>query len=322
MEKALAFIDLLGFSSMVTKDHQRARRILSDFYNLVYNIVLDKDEIKGFLFSDSYLAFSDNKALLINTVCEIYRQCLKQNKNNEDLLTHGFFLLPRGAISIGIIEIQDRLELPNLQKNFMVSPALVHSAKLEGSISGSRLFIAVKSGEQEEEILWNHDIKTILYESNTFTFWENYKYADALWFLDLNKNEIDQKIEVESLIHLAIELVLRNSTTKAVLNQYINTLRIGILSYSKFLTPNLNDPIIDRLIMEFRNEKYWLIWLSIIELFMNSLDSWIVSGHDQLKLFFKEVSLTKGWSNILMEINKPNQAYLKGQFVQFLDEII
>jgi len=39
LEKALAFIDLLGFSQMVSKDYNRAKKVLDYFYNIAYKVL-------------------------------------------------------------------------------------------------------------------------------------------------------------------------------------------------------------------------------------------------------------------------------------------
>jgi len=137
--EALAFIDLLGFSQMVAINHNRSKDILNDFYNITFRIIKQESRVKGNLFSDSFLACSSEPAILVNVVSEIFRECLnKNNLYNFDLSK--FFLLPRGGISFGIVDIQDRIEAPNLSKNFIVSPALVHSAKMENKIKGCKKY--------------------------------------------------------------------------------------------------------------------------------------------------------------------------------------
>ena len=139
-EKTLAFLDLLGFSSMVTRDRDRARDVLSDFYNICFRAIKDIQSIEGNLLSDSLIAYCSDREVLIKCLCKIYRNCLKKNREYDDVSS--FFLLPRGGLSKGVVHIENRIESPNLPKNFIVSPALVHSAKMESSIKGSRLLIA------------------------------------------------------------------------------------------------------------------------------------------------------------------------------------
>jgi len=319
--KALAFIDLLGFSQMVTKDHDKSKNILNDFYNLTFDIIKNEPEIEGDLFSDSLLAHSSNPALLLNTLSKIYRECLKKNDSyNQDDLSH-FFLLPRGGISFGVVDIQNRTEAPNLAKNFIVSPALVHSAKMESQIKGSRLLATDLDDNTRPIFNWNNDVKSVLYENSTFTFWNNFKYSDALWFLDLAKEHQEQKEEVSNLIDVSIKLIHANSrNSNKVLEQHLQTLRIGLLSYSKFLSPNSN-PIITRIIREFEDEKYWLVWLTLFEMVMQSPDNWAFSSNEELITFYKNVSLKKSWSNVIKEINTPRNEYLKDLLNNFVQEL-
>jgi len=179
MEQAVALIDLLGFSEMVKADPTSAARVLDDFYKICFNEIRSVPFIKGHLFSDSLLCYGDDKAALLNCMASIYRKCLSKNENHQ--MGSKCFLLPRGGVSIGILNIEERTELPNLTKNFIVSPALVHSADMERQISGSRLLVAIRNDyAQQKEILWNEQVKTILYMDETYSFWEKYLYSDAL----------------------------------------------------------------------------------------------------------------------------------------------
>lgn len=323
MNKALAFIDLLGFSNMVKKDYEKAKIILNDFYNLTYDIIKDENEIKGNLFSDSLLVYSDNPAKLLNIITEIYRKCLKKNKeylNNENL--KGFFLLPRGGISAGVVDIQSRMEAPNLTKGFIVSPALVHSAKMESYIKGSRLLVADKNENNEIIFNWNTNINSILYKKEAFVFWENFNYFDALWFLDTGKEYFSQKSEIEELLNVTFKLIEANSNSpKEILEQHIQTLRIGLLSYTKFLGNDYCENfIIRKIIDDFSDDKYWLIWLTLIESIMQLKDSFILCDDEKIINFYKKVSLKKSWTNVIKEINIPENQYLKELFENFLKE--
>jgi len=314
--EALAFLDLLGFSQMVSKSQTQSRQILSDFYNITFGIIKNDPSIKGNLFSDSLLAHSSNPANLVNAITQIYRKCLSKNEeyNQDEMST--FFLLPRGGISFGHIDIQERTESPNLSKNFIISPALVHSAKIESKIKGSRLLIADESLDNNQVFNWNNDIKSIMYENKTFEFLAGSRYYDSLWFLDLSKNRLEQKTEVESLIRISIALISANQRNKKALEQHLQTLRIGLLSYSKFLSPNEN-PLIEEITEQFQDDKYWTIWITLIEMIMNSPDNWAFEADQLIVPFYKSLSLKKGWSNVLNEIHKPNNEQLRSLFNQF-----
>lgn len=317
--EALAFIDLLGFSQMVGSNHNNAKSVLSDFYNITYRIIKHEDRVKGNLFSDSLLAYSSEPAVLVNIVAEIYRECLRKN-SSYTFDKSKYFLLPRGGVSFGMVDIQSRDEAPNLTKNFIVSPALVHSAKMESQIKGSRLLIADSANNNEQVFVWNRDVKSILYENSTFTFWTRYNYFDALWFLDLSKDRNAQKAEVEELIEISIDLVKANENNKSAIEQHLQTLRIGLLSYSKFMTPNSN-PLLERIIEEFSDDKYWVVWLTLFEMIMQSPDNWAFPAKAEIINFYKLVSLKKSWADVIKEINKPNNHYLKNLLDQFVQEL-
>jgi len=317
--KALAFIDLLGFSNMVSNNQDNSKTILNDFYNITFRILKNEDKVEGNLFSDSLLAYSEDPAILVNVITEIYRKCLRKNDlYNYDLSK--YFLLPRGGISFGIVEIQKRIQAPNLSKNFIVSPALVHSAKMESKIKGSRLLIADSKNNKDQIFKWNEDVKSILSENSTFTFWANFKYYDSLWFLDLTKSYEEQKDEVIELIDIAIKLAKSNSQNKKVIEQHLQTLRIGLLSYTKFLTPNKN-PILSRILTEFDDDKYWLIWITVFEMIMQSPDNWAFPAKPEIINFYKTISLKSAWADVIKYINKPCNEYLRNLFNIFVQEL-
>ncbi len=317
--KALAFIDLLGFSQMVSTDQDRAKEILNDFYNISFRNIKDQDEIQGDLFSDSLMAHSSNPAILVNTICNIYRDCLKKNAQYQFSLDK-FFLLPRGGVSFGLVDIQERLESPNLTKNFIVSPALVHSAKMESQIKGSRLLVADTENIRDQVFNWNGDIESILFENSSSTFWSTFRYFDSLWFLDLTKNNADQKAEVTQLIEITESLAQANNKNQKAREQHLQTLRIGLLSYSKFLGPN-NNPLLNRFLNDYQDNSYWIIWLTLIEMMMYSPDNWAFPQKQEVLDFYKAVSLKPGWSNVIKEINKPGNTEVLQTFQRFIEEM-
>jgi len=318
MEKILAFIDLLGFSQMVNEDENKARIVLNDFYNIAFNEIKGAPNVKGHLFSDSLLAYSESKEDLINCLSKIYQKCLLKNDTYNELSK--FFLLPRGAMSVGIVNVEDRQTAPNLTKDFIVSPALVHSAKLESQIKGSHLLIAVKNDKQEQmQIDWNRRIRFGLYQDDSFTFLENYKYKDILWFSSFDDGKEDRNSLI-NLIDIAIKLVKDNSRNEKVILQHIWTLRIGLLSYAKFLGQE-NDPVLNKIIKEFKADLYWLLWMTLIEMIVTSTNEWKYAASKKVVDFYKKTSLKKGWGQLIEEINKPGDQYALKCFEKFIDEL-
>jgi len=138
--------------------------------------------------------------------------------------------------------------------------------------------------------------------------------------LDLSKNHDEQKTEVTELIDISIKLAIANSQNKKIIEQHLQTLRIGLLSFSRFLTPNSN-PILSRIITEFEDDKYWLIWLTVFEMIMQSPDSWAFPCKSEIIDFYKTVSLKSAWSDVIKEINKPRNKYLKNLLNRFVQEL-
>jgi hypothetical protein len=317
-EKILAFIDLLGFSQMVNSDENKARVVLNDFYYIAFDEIKSRPNVKGHLFSDSLLAYSISREDLINCLAAIYQKCLLKNNSYTELSK--FFLLPRGAMSVGIVNVEERQTAPNLTKDFIISQALVHSTELEKEIKGSRLLIAVKTEQQEQlQLTWNRNIRYGLYQNDAFTFLKNYKYSDVLWFssFDDGRNQKDNLID---LIDIAIKLVKDNSRNEKVLLHHIWTLRIGLLSYSKYLGQE-SDPVLNRIMREFKADQYWLLWMTLIEMIVDSTTEWKYAASKTLVDFYKRTSLQKGWSALIEELNKPGEQNALKCFKKFIDEM-
>lgn len=318
MEKILAFIDLLGFSQMVNQDENKARKVLNDFYNIAFSEIKHVPSVNGHLFSDSLLAYSESKEDLINCLAAIYQKCLRKNSSYTELSK--FFLLPRGAMSVGIVNVEERHTAPNLTKDFIISPALVHSAKLESIIKGSRLLVAVKDdNEQQMQLDWNRNIRYPLYQDDAFTFLDNYKYKDVLWFSSFDDGRTEKDALID-LINVSIKLVKANARNEKVILQYIWTLRIGLLSYSKYLGAE-TDIIIDKILKEFKADQYWLIWMTLIEMIVTSTNEWKYASNKRIINWYKKTSLKSGWSELIQELNKPGEQYALKCFEKFISEM-
>jgi hypothetical protein len=155
----------------------------------------------------------------------------------------------------------------------------------------------------------------------TYSFWEKYLYSDALWFADLALDPISQRREIKKLLGIATKLVKRNTGNPKILAHHIETLRIGLLSYSRFFEGTGGDDLIESLIENFSGGKYWKVWVSMIEMTMQSPDTWALPARDDIVSFYKKVALSKGWVNVLREINHPKRSHLKKLFDQFVNEM-
>ncbi|MBF4494510.1 hypothetical protein IR010_18345 [Flavobacterium sp. MR2016-29] len=309
MDTMLAYIDLLGFTKMIEKDHQKAEELLLRFYDVAFCSINNDDRLRGNISSDCLLIYSTHYPALINCLTAIYRECFLIN---DSLTNPDFYLLPRGAISVGTMTIGERDTSVSITKDFMIGKALIHSSKLEPLIKGSRLLIAIATADeaQVENLLNSNEICSVLYQNCTFKFWPDYSYVDALWFLDLKKQPEEQKAEVLQLLQIAVNLAKNNGKNLKILEHYNNTLRVGLLSYARFVNDG-NDPVLKTIIKEFRAGNYWLIWLTVIEIAIGLRIERNDADWSLILAFYKMVSLEKSWVNVIEEINKPEKAYLK-----------
>jgi hypothetical protein len=316
MEMILAYIDLLGFTKMIEKNQKKSTEILLEFYDIAFNSINNDDRLKGNISSDCLLVYSENYPALINCLTAIYRACFLWNNSSTD---SDFYLLPRGAVSVGKMDIGVRDTSMTITKDFMIGTALVHSSKLEPLIKGSRLVVAVNKTEQlqVESLLKNKEICSLLYQNCTFKFWKDYNYVDALWFLDLSKQPNEQKKEVLQLLEIAVKLTKNNNRNPKVVEHYINTLRIGLLSYAPFIDKE-DDIIIKTVLKEFKTGQYWLIWLTVFEILLYIKEE-KHSNLEYLHSFYKKVSLDRSWIHVLEEINKPEKGYLKQSLQNFIN---
>lgn len=158
--KIVAYADLLGFSNLVVSDIEKARDLLSGFYNLAQN-TKDRNrynELELFLFSDFLFVQGEDVATVVNYMCHLYRECLLYSGRQE-----GPPMLCRGGIARGAVIVQKRNEAPNVTKNFIVSPALTHAVHKEKLVDGQRLLISANEREDIQHF-WNSQIDSITYD--------------------------------------------------------------------------------------------------------------------------------------------------------------
>ncbi|TGK45952.1 hypothetical protein [Leptospira bouyouniensis] len=308
-ESAVAFLDLLGFSNLVNKDFENAKEILNDFYNIVYNErnFATEHEIKTILVSDSLIAYTENKVKIIPYLANIYRRCLL--KTNE-YSNPERYLLPRGGISFGKVYSEDRFETPELAKRFIVSPALVHTSKIEKGFKGSRLIVSMQNNTTDKiDIFWDKDSQSIFYKENT-TIDSNFTYYDILWFEDLNTPSSERKEEIEEKLKIALNLLQNNRTLKEeYLAQYIEIVRIGLISYSRYLNIRFDfPPFLIQLFTDYLDEKFWRLWISIIESVLLIHDASWAEANDTFRKFYNTIVISKGWNKAIEYIYQQNQS--------------
>lgn len=115
-------------------------------------------------------------------------------------------------------------------------------------------------------------------------------------------------------------MVKDNSRNDKVLFQHIWTLRIGLLSYSKYLGQE-SDPVLNRIIREFKADQYWHLWMTLIEMIVTSTNEWKYAASKKVVDFYKKTSLKKGWASLIEEINKPGEQYALKCFEKFIGEM-
>jgi len=327
--KAVAYVDLLGFSNMVTESREEAKKVLNHFYDVCECVIGAEPDVTGFLQSDSLLAYCDSKPLMLKVISKLYRECFRKSQQytNRDI----FFLVPRGAIGVGLIEVRDRCKLPNLTEGFVVGPALVHSVRMEKKVNGGRLLLAVKTdggagSRQETELLWSPDVQGMIYWDSPVELWGGYRYMDVLWFSDPSKPGAEQKTEIEELIPVAKDLVKHNTQNKEHLQKHCETLRFALLSYSRFFEASLRSDLFADLLREYEreyeHEEFWPIWLGMTEMALFSPDGeWALSSNEDFVRFYKKISLSRGWARVLREINKPEGADVKTALSKVIEEM-
>lgn len=292
----VGYVDLLGFSQQVENNLESAKNVLNDFYEIAYSLGSDLPSLELIIVSDSLICWSENEAHLIDFLCELFRNCFTKNKDYN--INSGKILLPRGAVVLG--EVAD-------------------AVGLEKSIKGSRLLISFTQ-KDIPSIYWNIDINTVLYKDETIVSKDGNIYCDALWFRGINPLDELVKEEMLSLVNLAEELVERYSNNPSVLEYYIETLRIGLLSYAKFL--ELTDRIfIEQLFCRFDEDKYWRIWLTIFEIALQSGDSFMLSRHEVFIGFIKRKMISKGWVQLIQYLHKKENIRLYQHFKKFVKSL-
>jgi hypothetical protein len=298
-ENIVVYTDLLGFSDLVMRNIEEARNLLSRFYNLSQSTKLDGnfDSLELFLFSDFLFVKGNDIADVVNYACTLYRNCLKANENQS-----GAPLLPRGGIARGTVLTQKRREAPEVTKNFIVSPALVHAVHMEKLIRGQRLLI---SANEIEEIahFWNQRFSAITYDQPSIKpsrSFKKYRYQDLLWARDLRKGHHEAKEETSGLMRLAAKLFRENIGNNAEIEHYAETLRICLLSYSSLLEPlqtdrELLDELVEETLIPFPSN---IVWLGFLEMVFLSRDFFSFQLNSSVLKFIRFAVLHPIWGNI------------------------
>jgi len=317
MQKIVFYADLLGFRTITKSNVSNAVSVLDEFYNLAQSVKV-KPEYKYidlYLFSDSLFAQADEKHLkeVVDFACELYRQCLM-----SDVSAKVFPVLLRGGIARGQVIIQKRYEAANVTKHFVVSEALVHGTEMEKMVKGQRLLLAANE-EEEFKHFWKARYSAISYDAPSLhatKAFRDYKYHDILWARDLRQNLSIGKTTTKNCIERSASLFRDNySSSKKVRQQYAETLRICLLSYTSLLEPNSNESdfleaLIDSTLMPYPDA---VVWLGFLEMVCTSRDDFAFQPEVYMKKFMKFAIQHPEWGKICtaLQLNEHAQVASK-----------
>lgn len=141
MDKYVAFLDILGFKSVLKNmKHVDAEDYIFNFSSLVFSKWKDNEpqKINGYIVSDSFIIYSDDcteKALteLIDFIDIICKEEFVKNS-----------ILIRGAIARGKFERLSATELSSLKKGLIVGQAYVDAYTLESTIKVPGIILSEK----------------------------------------------------------------------------------------------------------------------------------------------------------------------------------
>lgn len=321
--QVLGFCDILGFSELVIKDVDAARRLLSDFYNHAQQLKTqaDAEELELFLFSDCLFVHGDAVESVVKYMCRLYRQSLMYSGTSE------YPMLLRGGIASGGILTQRRREAPLVTKHFIVSPALVHANKMQRLVSGQRLLLGANDREDLQHF-WNHNIDAICYAQPSITLgklFAGYKYQDILWAYDLSKNGVTAKRETKALIEVATTLFRANYREKAeVAAHYADTCRICLLAVTSLIESCEEDrsflvDLVEDTIIPFPHAS---VWLGFLEMILTSNDGPMFHAEPAIARFLRIAVMDPIWGKVIAEVGKEEHAQLKMRVGELMDTAI
>jgi hypothetical protein len=154
-EKFVAYIDILGFTEMVSKRGSYAENKLTNFYRSIYDIwkemQYDQKYIKGLGYSDSLTIFTEDDSIkslekILTFIPRLYKKSLFEHE-----------IMLRGGLAKGIFNIKETVGFENLSKNLFFGQAFIDAYNLENKrgIKGCR-FVFESS---IKKILNNHKVQ-------------------------------------------------------------------------------------------------------------------------------------------------------------------
>lgn len=321
--RIVAYSDLLGFSELVVQTPDTARQLLSEFYNFAQSTKVEHsyEDLELFLFSDSLFVQGDRVETVVNYMCRLYRRALKYSEHGASPM------LIRGGVARGEIITQNRRAAPKVTKNFIVSPALAHAAKMEASVKGQRLLISAQEREELKHF-WNPKIEAICYDQPSLKpskLFKTYRYQDLLWGRDLSLSHEDARSETMQLINIAAKLYRNQSSApEEVLAHYAETLRICVLSYSSLLEQCSSDrSFIDSFVNDtLIKYPHASVWLGFLECILLSRDAYAFHIEPALAKFLKHAVLSEHWGPVSTALEQAEHKQLLRAVQEFIEVAI
>ena len=67
------------------------------------------------------------------------------------------------------------------------------------------------------------------------------------------------------------------------------------------------------IIKNFKSDKYWVLWLTLVEVIMNSGEVWKYAHVKPVKSFFEKVITRPSWNEVIKFVKASKDAHLKKQ---------
>jgi len=321
--RIVAYSDLLGFSELVVKTPETARKLLSEFYNFAQSTKVENsyEDLELFLFSDFLFVQGDRVETVVNYMCRLYRRALKYSEHGASPM------LIRGGVARGEIITQNRRAAPQVTKNFIVSSALTHAVDMESLVKGQRLLIGAQEREELKHF-WNPAMEAICYDQPSLKpskLFKAYRYQDLLWGRDLSLNHDEARSETMQLINIAAKLYRDQcNAPQEVVAHYAETLRICLLSYSSLLEPCSNDTsfidsFVDDTLIAYPHAS---VWLGFLECVLLSRDAFAFHIEPALAKFLRHAVLSKHWGPVSTALEQTGHKQLLSAVQTFIEVAI
>ncbi|MBI3799287.1 MAG: hypothetical protein HY268_20270 [Deltaproteobacteria bacterium] len=261
----VAWVDILGFASLMTADGDRAKRTWTELRELVKKHLPAKGGAQVYGINDGFFAISEDPALLQGLV-SIY-----QSWFDKFAEVPGSRPLLRGAISTASAEITPEQEDSNVCL-WLEGPGFRYASEYEQLLRGSRLFIdptAIKVAESEANLF--------CYEWEEISGWElpensrGMHLGEVLWPISEDSAELLVRAEKSfklydgafaDFLRKEADVGLKDALPKLL--QYEETLKLMLRSIGKKLHADAGkkeelEQFVSRM-LKYRPDQFRLTW--------------------------------------------------------------